>query len=146
MIPTLNFLKMDCRKNWGIDPELFHCLLQKVNTACLWAQNVFATIEIILHVYLIVKKCKKLKFHHPAVIYAAAEHQGCLFWITCKRLNLLRKASCLQLIQNLAPSVVWCVNVTSEWLFELPAIWVAKPIQPILQHFFPFLGLTPQKN
>ena len=41
-----------------------------------------------------------------AVTYAAAEHQGRLFWITCKPLKLLRKASCLQVIQNSAPSVV----------------------------------------
>ena len=43
---------------------------------------------------------------NPAVTYAAAEHQGCLFWITCKWLKLLRKASCLQVIQNSAPYVV----------------------------------------
>ena len=44
---------------------------------------------------------------YPAVTYAAAEHQGHLFWITCKRLKLLRKANRLWVIQNLAPSVVW---------------------------------------
>ena len=34
---------------------------------------------------------------------------GAKFWITCKWLTLLRKAGCLQLIQNLAPStIVWC--------------------------------------
>ena len=43
---------------------------------------------------------------NPAVTYATAEHQGRLFWITCKRLKLLRKASHLQVIQNSAPSVV----------------------------------------
>ena len=42
----------------------------------------------------------------PAVTYAAAKHQGCLFWIICKWLKLLRKASCLQVIQNSVPSVV----------------------------------------
>ena len=47
-----------------------------------------------------------LKSSNPAVTYAAAEHQGCLFWITCKQLKLLRKASCLQVIENLAPFVV----------------------------------------
>ena len=31
--------------------------------------------------------------------------QGPLFWITCNRLKLLRKAVCLQLIQNSMPSV-----------------------------------------
>ena len=44
---------------------------------------------------------------HPTVTYAAAEHQGRLFWITCKQLKLLRKASRLQVIQNSVPSVVW---------------------------------------
>ena len=43
---------------------------------------------------------------NPAVTYAAAEHQGRLFWITCKRLKLLRKTSHLQVIQNSPPSVV----------------------------------------
>ena len=34
---------------------------------------------------------------------------GAKFWITCKRLKVLRKASCLQLIQNSAPSTIcWC--------------------------------------
>ena len=35
----------------------------------------------------------KLCNEYPAVTYAAAEHQGHSFWITCKRLKLLRKAS-----------------------------------------------------
>ena len=52
---------------------------------------------------------------NPAVTYATAENQGSLFWITCKRLKLLRKGSHLQVIQNSAPSVFWCVNVTSEY-------------------------------
>ena len=43
---------------------------------------------------------------NPAVTHAAIEHQGHLFWITCKPLKLLRKASHLQVIQNSAPSVV----------------------------------------
>jgi len=47
-----------------------------------------------------------VKVYSPAVTYAAAEHQGHLFWITCKWLKLLRKASHLQVIQNSAPSVV----------------------------------------
>ena len=47
----------------------------------------------------------KLWILHSAVTYAAAKHQGHLFWITCKWLKLLRKAGCLQLIQNSAPSV-----------------------------------------
>ena len=43
---------------------------------------------------------------YPAVTYAAAEHQGHLFWNTCKRLRLLRKAIHLQVIQISVPSVV----------------------------------------
>ena len=42
---------------------------------------------------------------YPAVTYAAFQHQGGLFWITCKRPKLLRKAGRLQLIQNSMPSV-----------------------------------------
>ena len=34
-----------------------------------------------------------------------SQHQGRLFWITCNRPKLLRKAGCLQLIQNSTPSV-----------------------------------------
>ena len=34
---------------------------------------------------------------------------GAKFWITCKWLELLRKAGCLQLIRNTTPStIVWC--------------------------------------
>ena len=42
---------------------------------------------------------------YPAVTYAAFQHQGRLFWITCNRPKLLRKAGCLQLIQNSALSM-----------------------------------------
>ena len=42
---------------------------------------------------------------NPAVTYATAQHQGCLFWITCKRIKLMRKVGHLQLIQNSVPSV-----------------------------------------
>ena len=42
---------------------------------------------------------------HPAVTYAASQHQERLFWITYKRLKLQRKAGRLQLIQNSTPSV-----------------------------------------
>ena len=45
-------------------------------------------------------------FLNPAVTYAAFEYQGRLFWITCRRLKLLRKASRLQMIQNLTPSTI----------------------------------------
>ena len=38
--------------------------------------------------------------HRPAT-------EGAEFWISCKRLKLLRKAGRLQLIQNSAPSVTW---------------------------------------
>ena len=42
--------------------------------------------------------------------------RGRLFWITCNQLKLLRKPSCLPVIQNSAPSVVWWRNLTSEWV------------------------------
>ena len=61
--------------------------------------------------YLVIKRGHywKKRLFDPSVTCAATEHHGCLFWITCKRLKLLRKASCLQVIQNSAPSVVrWC--------------------------------------
>ena len=48
----------------------------------------------------------RLKIFNPYVTYAATKHKGRLFWITCKWLKLLRKASCLHMIQNLVPSVV----------------------------------------
>ena len=48
-----------------------------------------------------------IKEKKPAVTYAAAKRQGCLFWISCKWLKLMRKASCLQVIKNSLPSVVW---------------------------------------
>ena len=47
-----------------------------------------------------------LKILYPAVTYAAAQHKGHLFWITCQWLKLLRKASHLQVIQNLTPSTI----------------------------------------
>ena len=34
--------------------------------------------------------------------------EGAEFWISCKRLKLLRKAGCLQLTQNSVPSVALC--------------------------------------
>ena len=46
--------------------------------------------------------CNFVTCLHPAVTYAAAEHQGRLFWIICKWPKLLTKAGCLQLIQNSA--------------------------------------------
>ena len=63
---------------------------------------------------------------HPAVTYAAAEHQGFLFWITCKWLKLLRKAGRFQLIQNSAPSVAGrrqCCMI-SLWKVE----WISHKI------------------
>ena len=67
---------------------------------------------------LYVKNCQFWKSQNPVVTYATAKHQGLLFWITCKRLKLLRKAGCLQLIQNLAPSVggrhQCCIRIISE--------------------------------
>ena len=42
---------------------------------------------------------------NPAVTYAASQPQGRLFWIVFKRPAFLSSFSCLQLIQNSAPSV-----------------------------------------
>ena len=57
-----------------------------------------------------------LFIYHPAVTYAAFEHQRRLFWITCNRLKLLKKAGWLQLIQNSTPSVALmrqcCIRMT----------------------------------
>ena len=59
---------------------------------------------------------------HPAVTYAAAQHQGRLFWITCKWLKLLKKAGRLQLIQNSAPSVAGrrqcCIRIDWFWCLK----------------------------
>ena len=58
-----------------------------------------------------------IAFFNPAVTYAAAQHQGRLFWITFKRLKLLRKVGRLQLIQNSAPIVAgWhqcCIRINT---------------------------------
>ena len=51
------------------------------------------------------RNCQISFVYYPAVTYAATQHHGRLFLITCKRLKLLRKASRLQLIQNSMPSV-----------------------------------------
>ena len=64
--------------------------------------------------------------HHPAVTYVTAQHQGRLFWITCKRLKILRKAGRLQLILNLAPSVTGrrqcCIQMVGGLFYTLPSI------------------------
>ena len=70
-----------------------------------------------------MKKCEnKLSyFWYPAVTYAAFQHQGRLFWITCKRPKLLRKAGRLQLIQNSTPSVALmrqcCIRIQEIYNF-----------------------------
>ena len=51
------------------------------------------------------KKLQLIEDVHPAVTYAASQHQGRLFWIVCKRPSFLSSFSRLQLIQNSAPSV-----------------------------------------
>ena len=56
---------------------------------------------------------------NPAVTYADTKHQGRLFWITCKWLKILRKASHLQVIQNSGPSVFGSVNVTSKFCCQI---------------------------
>ena len=65
---------------------------------------------------------------NPAVTYAAAEHQGLLFWI--KRLKLLRKANRLQVIQNKRP---WCS--AAAYVTELDS-W-SKNFDLILYFFDP---------
>ena len=42
------------------------------------------------------------------------------FWTSCKRLKLLRKAGCLQVIQNSAPSVTWRCQCD---------IWITKKLE-----------------
>ena len=60
---------------------------------------------------------------NPAVTYATSEHQGRLFWITCKRPKLLRIAGRLQLIQNLTPSVAGmrqcCIRIRQFFFLEV---------------------------
>ena len=66
---------------------------------------------------------------NPAVTYATFQHQGRLFWITCKRLELLWKAGRLQLIQSSTPSVALmrqcCIRMDkhsrSHWQFK--SLW-----------------------
>ena len=57
------------------------------------------------HMHSTLDFCPRLRPCNPAVTYAAFQHQGRLFWITCKRLKLLKKAGRLQLIQNSTLSV-----------------------------------------
>ena len=71
-----------------------------------------------LYYWLNLQKLGILVFQgNPAVTYAAAQHQGRLFWITCKRLKVLRKTGRLQLIQNSAPSVAGrrqcCIRIST---------------------------------
>ena len=75
-------------------------------------------------------------YNNPAVTYAADKHQGRLFWITCKRLKQLRKASCLQVIQNLAPSVVRHCQCDIEILGQ----------QKSKQNKTVFVSLSPAEN
>ena len=70
--------------------------------------------------YSIIRSDNQIGKHsYPAVTYAAFQHQGYLFWITCKRPKLLRKAGRLQLIQNSTPSVAGmrqcCIRMWLKW-------------------------------
>ena len=66
---------------------------------------------------------------NPAVTYAAFQHQGRLFWITCNRPKLLRKAGRLQLIQNSTPSVALmrqcCIRIEKFKFVGLVWIYLA---------------------
>ena len=70
---------------------------------------------------------KGLFIDYPAVTYATFQHQGCLFWITCNRPKLLRKAGRLQLIQNSTPSVALmrqcCIQIDCLWRGNLMFIY-----------------------
>ena len=75
--------------------------------------------------YQILKICIRVRCSdQPAVTYAASQHQGRLFWITCKWLKLLKKAGRLQLFQTSAPFVAgWrqcCIRIRElfSWQFE----------------------------
>ena len=79
-----------------------------------------------------------LFIYHPAVTYAAFEHQRRLFWITCNRLKLLKKAGWLQLIQNSTPSVALmrqcCIRI--KRLVIIVCDWQIAVFWPFLAIFF----------
>ena len=79
--------------------KMYSQIIAGKNVMSLGQPAQFFTTIVVLFIYSLQK--------NPAVTYAATQHQGRLFWITYKWLKLLRKASCLQVIQNSAPSVVW---------------------------------------
>ena len=49
---------------------------------------------------------------YPAVTYAAAEHQGHLFWITCKRLKLYTEKSWLPTTNSKFSTICCCNRMT----------------------------------
>ena len=64
--------------------------------------------------------------YKPVLQYATTENQGRLFWITYKRLKLLKKAGRLQLIQNSTSSVAlmwqYCIRIgirDNFWIIQL---------------------------
>ena len=59
--------------------------------------------------------CLRLRFNlsDPALTYAAAKHQGRLFWITCKQLKLLRKAR--ESLTSDSKFSALCCSATSMW-------------------------------
>ena len=65
--------------------------------------------------------CFLVNLMNPAVTYATALHQGRLFWITCKRLKLLRIWEKLVTYKIQRPLLFGGVNVTSE-LFEFKIV------------------------
>jgi hypothetical protein len=67
-----------------------------------WTKNVHQPFCLHTKLYMLANSY----FVMSCLILCRRRTPGCLFWITCKRLKLLRKASHLQVIQNSAPSVV----------------------------------------
>ena len=69
-------------------------------------------------------------WHHRMV-------DGTEFWISCQWLSLLRIATHWQLIQNLAPSAIMFVNVTSEFMRQIQIFmkfnyfWQSKNKSPV---------------
>ena len=76
----------------------------------LWDSFIFFWCFFLLWVYFIPLRALLtiLFFYDPIVTFLRVPPVTFLwncFWKCCKQLKLLRKAGCLQLIQNLAPSV-----------------------------------------
>ena len=95
----------------NMSKELFHT---KVHNLIIFHQNFLFTVAMdyvrhgkIQGQWSLNRPRSSPVFHHvwhPAVTYAASQHQGRLFWIVCKRPAFLSCFSRLKTIQNLAPS------------------------------------------